>query len=123
MGQWYMMCAACAAALSCAFPQLSETTAPHARAATQRKNAKRDFVFFLILSPLPDRQQRHRDQRRQPGLNTVELDPEQPSERRGSDPEAAAERDEVVRQLRAALAGLEPEAREVILLGKIQGLT
>jgi RNA polymerase sigma-70 factor (ECF subfamily) len=53
----------------------------------------------------------------------VELDPEQPSERRGSNPEAAAERDEVVRQLRTALAGLEPEAREVILLGKIQGFT
>ncbi len=65
----------------------------------------------------------YRDQRRKPKLPTVDLDPEQPSARVGSDPQQAAERREEVMGLYAALAELTPEHREVILLVKVQGFS
>jgi RNA polymerase sigma-70 factor, ECF subfamily len=65
----------------------------------------------------------YRDQRRKPSLHTVALDPELPSARGESDPQRAAERAETTRRLRAALATLDEEHREVILLVKVQGLS
>jgi len=65
----------------------------------------------------------HKDQRRTTRPRTVDLDPEQPSDAVESDPQRAAERAETSRALRAALRRLSPEAHEVILLVKIQGLT
>ncbi len=65
----------------------------------------------------------YRDQRRKPTLHTVALDPELPSAHGEGDPQRAAERAETTQRLRAGLATLDEEHREVILLVKVQGLS
>ena len=65
----------------------------------------------------------YKDQRRKPTLHTVDLDPELPSAHGEGDPHRAAERAETAQRLRAALATLDEEHREVILLVKVQGLS
>ena len=64
----------------------------------------------------------YRDERRRSRSPTVELDSQHADEDPMADPEHVAERGDARRELRAALAGLEPEHREVLVLHKIQGL-
>lgn len=54
--------------------------------------------------------------------NPEPLSPDMPAEDRESDPHQMAERQEVTRKLRDALARLEPTHREVVILHELQGL-